>query len=170
VSEPLVAFSRRYAHNTVVDAAKSRMDIERTLKRFGASGFAFAIMGDRATLFFEARNKRIRFNLPEPKATLKLYHVNYPNDKQVEAEERRLWRSLFMAIKSKLDVVESGISSFETEFLPYMELTDGRTFAEAAQDPTFAERLSASARPSLLALGGSKTNDGAIDDEFTAAK
>jgi hypothetical protein len=169
MAEPLVAFSRRYAHNTVVEASKSRMEIERTLKRFGASGFAYATMGARATLMFEARGKRIRFNLPEPKAALKPYGTWW-TDKQVDAEERRLWRSLFMAIKSKLDVVESGISSFETEFLPYMELGDGRTFAEAAQDPAFAERLSASSRPSLLALGGSKTNDGAIEATFTEAK
>jgi hypothetical protein len=74
----------------------------------------------------------------------------------IAAEEKRLWRSLLMTIKAKLEVVQSGISSFEFEFLPYTLLPSGQTFAEASEAPQFQEALSASSLPPMMLASGSR--------------
>jgi hypothetical protein len=39
---------------------------------------------------------------------------------------RQVWRALLLAIKAKLEVVESGIATVEEEFMPYIVTPDGR--------------------------------------------
>lgn len=117
--------SSAYAYRTKVPVARSKGEIEAILSRFGATGFGYMTQMGSAIVMFEAQGRRIRFTLPAPK------------ERSPEAnaqEERRLWRSLAMAIKSKLDIVRSGISTFEAEMLPYTMLPDGRTFHEWAED------------------------------------
>lgn len=147
-----VARSNRYAYGTQVPVAKSKSDIEAVLKRYGATAFMYgADSTGRAQIMFEAKGRRVRFELPSPKLT-------EPRAKFSETaftkEERRLWRSLLMAVKSKLDVVESGIASFETEFLAYTMLDNGRTFAEAAHDEKFVARLASGNHAPIIALPG----------------
>lgn len=50
--------------------------------------------------------------------------------KAADDEERRLWRCLLLAIKAKLEVVESGIESFEDAFLANIVLPGGQTVSE----------------------------------------
>jgi hypothetical protein len=45
---------------------------------------------------------------------------------------REGWRALVLAIKAKLEAVEAGITTFETEFLAHIVLPDGRTVGEHA--------------------------------------
>jgi hypothetical protein len=160
-----IAFTRRYAHGATTATEKTRSEIEAALKRFGAKKFAYMTDPPRSSVLFEYSDRRVRFDLPDPKETLKPYN-RWPSTVQVDAEERRLWRSLLMAIKAKLEIVQSGISTFEDEFLPYTQLADGRTFAEAAKEPKFVERLSSIGRAPFLALGGAPAAD-SIDAEFT---
>ena len=164
MSSPKVAFTRRYAHGATTPSMNTRAEIEKTLRRFGCTKFVSGVDGLRGAVSFEHEGRRVKMEIPDPKQALAPYD-KWPITKQIEAEERRLWRSLLMAIKAKLDMVESGITTFDVEFLPYMQLNDGRTFAEAAAAPEFVERLSAIGRPSLLALGSGSEN-GAIDAEF----
>jgi hypothetical protein len=51
---------------------------------------------------------------------------------------RRLWRALLLAIKAKLEVVESGLAIFEEEFLSNIVMPDGCTVGEHAR-PWIAE-------------------------------
>jgi len=137
-----MADSSSYAHRTKVPVARSKAEIEGVLKRFGASGFGYMTQRGVALVMFEANGRRIRFTLPSP---------NERTPAATEAEERRLWRSLAMAIKSKLDIVRSGISTFEAEMLPYTMLPDGRTFSEWAEDNSM--RLDAGSMPPMLPGG-----------------
>ena len=50
-----------YARNTIVSAIRTRNEIEETLERYGADGFAYATRGNLATVIFEMENRRIRF-------------------------------------------------------------------------------------------------------------
>lgn len=131
-----------YAFGTRVGIPQSKAEIERILSRFGATGFGYMTQGGKAIVMFEAQGRRVRFSLPAPQGR---------SESEVDAEERRLWRSLAMAIKSKLDIVRSGISTFEAEMLPYTMLSDGRTFHEWAEDN--ANALSAGNMPPMLPGG-----------------
>ena len=53
-----------YARNTTVSAMRTRNEIEETLERYGADGFAYATQGNMATVIFAMANRRIRF-VPE---------------------------------------------------------------------------------------------------------
>jgi hypothetical protein len=45
-------------------------------------------------------------------------------------EMRRRWRSLALAIKAKLEVVASGIATFDEEFMAHLVLPDGTTVGD----------------------------------------
>ena len=57
-----------YARNTTATAIRTRNEIEETLERYGADGFAYATQGNLATVIFAMANRRIRFvlELPDP--------------------------------------------------------------------------------------------------------
>jgi hypothetical protein len=56
----------RYAENTQVSSESSRAEIERTLRRYGASEFAYGWDKQQAALMFALADRRIRFALPMP--------------------------------------------------------------------------------------------------------
>ena len=49
-SSPVIAMT--YARNTTVSAMRTRNEIEETLERYGADGFAYATQGNLATVIF----------------------------------------------------------------------------------------------------------------------
>jgi hypothetical protein len=135
----------RYAARTQVTVAKSKMEIEQLVARYGADQFVSGYDVDRAFVMFRAHGRGIRFVVATP-----------PGDQQ---EERRLWRCLLLSIKSKLEVVESGIATFEEEFLAHTVLPDGRTFAEWAE-PQLDAAVGNGWMPSGLLALGSGADDG----------
>lgn len=102
---------RRYAEGTGVPVERSRAEIERLVRQRGATSFGSLSTLDGATVMFEARARRIRFELPVPK-------VADPNKRA--AEERRRWRCLLLNIKAKFEAIENGIVSFDEEFLAHI--------------------------------------------------
>lgn len=48
----------RYAAQTSVSTEKTRNEIERTLKRYGADRFAYVSEPDKATIAFEMKGRR----------------------------------------------------------------------------------------------------------------
>lgn len=47
-----------------------------------------------------------------------------------EKAMRQRWRALALVVKAKLEAVESGITTFEDEFLAHIVLPDGSTVGE----------------------------------------
>lgn len=127
-----------YAEGTTVSPESSRAEIERTVRKYGADSFVSGFANGRGVVGFTMYGRQVRFEVPMPK----------PEDFQItdggrrrdavgmksaaEKEERRRWRALFLAIKAKLEVVETGIATFEEEFLAHVVLPDGSTFGKWA--------------------------------------
>jgi uncharacterized UPF0146 family protein len=143
--------AHRYAARTEVPIEKSRIEIERTIKRFGAKNFVVGSVNGMTHVMFEANGRRVRFSVPD--ITDPPYSARLSYESRCEREMQRLWRSLAMTVKAKLDIIESGISTFEAEMLAYTMLADGRTVAEATEtNPRFLEEIAGSvARPMLNA-------------------
>jgi hypothetical protein len=134
-----------FAAETDVPADRTRQEIEKTLARYGADHFAYGTGPGRAIVMFQAHGRQIRFVLPlVPPAT--------SNDKQKAQFIRTRWRCLLLSIKAKLETVESGISQFETEFLPYTVLPNGQTVADHAL-PFVREAYESKKMPPLLGFG-----------------
>lgn len=122
-----------YASQTTVSPEKSRAEIEATLKRYGAASFMFAYEESRAMIGFAAHGRRCRFDLPlpSPKEAASAIRHGRPTELKIQAaleqETRRRWRALALAIKAKLEMVSSGITTFEAEFLAHIVLPGGDT-------------------------------------------
>jgi hypothetical protein len=126
----------KYAAKTEVGSDKSRLEIERVLRRYGAGQFAYATDESRALIAFTMGGRQIRFVLQLP---IKSEYRHTPTgivrsvNSQQEAWEqacRQRWRALNLVIKAKLEAVECGISVMEDEFMANIVLPDGRTVSQ----------------------------------------
>lgn len=131
----------KYAQATNVSADRSKAEIERLLARYGADQFMSGWKRDYAVISFHVQNKIVKFILPFPdRSDQAITHRRTRSgwaprrdkmvDKVYEQEIRRRWRAFGLVIKAKLEAVESGITSFETEFMPHFVMPDGKTVAE----------------------------------------
>lgn len=130
-----------YAENTSVPVEKSRAEIERLLSKHKCQKFMAGVDHEqhRATVQFQAHNRIIKFEiaLPDPadpkyKRIKNSYLQRSASGvtKVVAQEERTRWRALLLVIKAKLEAVESGIATFEDEFLAHVLLPNQQTVAE----------------------------------------
>lgn len=137
-----------YAANTTVPVEKTRAEIEKVLHRYGARSFGYAAKEDGASIYFEAHQRRVVFKVTLPKRDdTRFTHYRRSSwgamsrrstdaaFKLWEQACRTKWRALLLVIKAKLEAVESGITSFEEEFLAQIMLPDGTTVAEAVKAP-----------------------------------
>lgn len=168
--------SGSYAEGTKVDPGKSREEIERTLERYGASGFGYLQEGRDVAVLFRAHGKTVRFivRMPDPEddeftRTPKERRKRSPDAarKEYHKETRRLWRVLALGIKAKLEMVESGVVTFEEEFLPHFVMPDGKTVAQHAIPALERAAMTGEMPRSLLALP--EHDDEAIDAEVVEA-
>lgn len=146
----------RYAATTEVSADRSKAEIERTLTRYGANQFVYGWSGDVVMVAFQAHGRFIRFHLPMP---AKSDFAQTPSGRSRKSQQtineaweqaaRQRWRALALVIKAKLEAVESGIATFENEFLAYMMLPDGQTVG-AWVAPQIALSYKSGQMPELL--------------------
>jgi len=130
----------RYAEDTTVSIKQSRADVESLVERYGARKFAFGYDGDKgiATVLFELHDRRVQFRLRMPEKHKFDYtptgksRATSARDRAWEQECRRLWRSLVLVLKAKLEAVASGVETFEEAFLAQIVLPDGRTYGDVA--------------------------------------
>jgi len=144
-----------YATGTEVSVDRSQSELRTILRKYGADGLAIAEMRDRAMVEFAANERRIRFALPMPgddelRITKQGVRRNATQLKNaVAAEERRRWRALLMVVKAKLEAVESGIVTFEDEFLAQTVLPDNTTVGEQIQPGIQRAYIEGHVRPLL---------------------
>lgn len=127
----------QFAEGTSVAPEKSQMEIAALIRKYGAGSFATGWDGPRAVVQFVAHERQVRFVLQLPTdwrefslTPTKQRRTEVAAKKALEAEVRRRWRALMLVIKAKLEVVASGISTFESEFLPHTVMPDGRTVSQ----------------------------------------
>lgn len=155
-----------YASDTKVPSERSRMEIEHTLARYGATAFAYMTDGTKAIIQFQARDKRIRFVLPLPDPeTREIKFHSYRGEvtdrrrapgqvlAMIEQETRQRWRALSLVIKAKLEAAQAGITTFEREFMAHIVLPNGRTVEDMVA-PQIELAYKSGKVPSLLQLDG----------------
>lgn len=116
---------RRFAEGTKVPPERSRAEIERLVRKRGARSFGSYTTPEGTSILFEIRNRRIRFVLPLPKGT-------------TEREECRRWRCLLLSVKAKFEAVDSGIVSFDEEFLAHIVVPDSEETVGSRMGPAIA--------------------------------
>jgi precorrin-6x reductase len=144
---------RKYAEGTDVAADKSRAELERLLDKHGASEVGVHRDADKTTLIYRMKGIMVRHVVVYPEA--KLFARKPDVKKAQEAEWRRRWRAQVLITKAKLELIASGESSVEREFLADTLLPNGETVAEAML-PRIAEAYATGAMPRLLLGPGGK--------------
>jgi hypothetical protein len=138
----------KFASQTSVPVERSRAEIEKTLLRYGASEFQSGWRQESAMIGFQLGKLFIRFVLPLPSRSEKRFthktdrynHVKKRSEdaaaREYDQEVRQRWRALLLTIKAKLEAVECGISSIESEFLAFIvmpnQVTVGDWFIDQA--------------------------------------
>ena len=147
----------RYAEKTQVSSDRSIAEIERTLRRYGADGFMYGWSAGQASVAFEMQGKRVQFLLPMPdRLERKFTHTETGRIRKPSAQGqiyeqaiRQRWRALALVIKAKLEAVETGIVTFEEEFLAHFVIP-GRGTVGAVVIPELEMALARGKLPALL--------------------
>jgi hypothetical protein len=109
-----------YAKGTKIDVEKTQAQIQTLVRRHGATMFTAGWhVGGGAAVEFTIHGRRVRWNVPAV--------PEQQSGAARSAEEKRRWRCLLLGIRAKLEIVASGISVFEKEFLAHVITTDGST-------------------------------------------
>lgn len=149
-----------FAKGTTVSSDQSRREIEALLARYGATKFGTGWDEKTAVVTCVVQDRHLRFKLPIPRADDPAFEKTTrgctrppaARAEQAKAEERRRWRALVLVLKAKLEAVESGICSFESEFLAHIVVPNGETFGEYAI-PQIAAAYASGKVPKLLGGG-----------------
>jgi len=129
----------KYAQHTTVSVDKSRAEIEKILSRYGAEQFVYGWNQDMAVIAFLMKGRMIRFQLKLPSKNDDQFIYTPAKKRKRRPEEalkaweqacRQKWRALVLVIKAKLEAIDSGITTFEDEFLAHIVLPDGSTAGE----------------------------------------
>jgi len=104
-----------YATRTEVPVSKSKTDIEKLVRKYGASSFGIMQQDDKVQLAFRLMDRNILFRMIVPEGAQK---------------ERTIWRALLLTIKAKCESAESGIETFEEAFMANVVMPDGRTVSD----------------------------------------
>jgi hypothetical protein len=144
-----------YAAGTEVSSDRTRAEIERTLNRYGARQFLYGYDETRAVVGFTIHGRQVRFFVPLPDRD---DYRRTPTGKQRTATAtteqwsqacRQRWRATLLILKAKLEAVESGIVTFDMEFLPHLVLPNNRTVADEVV-PLIRRAYETNEMPALL--------------------
>jgi hypothetical protein len=144
-----------YASNTTVPVSRSRDEIEHTLARFGATGFAYFNQMPNVAIAFEIRGIRVVMNMTMPAReqfaldSRGKRRTESAIDKDHEQACRQRWRTLANAIKAKLAMVDDRISTIEREFLADIMTPNGQTVGQMLA-PQIEEISQGGKMPSLM--------------------
>jgi hypothetical protein len=136
-----------YAEKTSVSIDRSQAEVRKILMKYGASGFAFGEQGPLHVIMFEMQGRRIKFILPMPTPPSK--YATQASIKTYDQLCRSRWRCLVLAVKAKLECVESGITTLEQEFMAHIMLPSGKTVGEEMKTQ-IAHAYSTGKMPPLL--------------------
>jgi len=150
-----IGMKGKFASETQVSPEKSRAEIEKILQRYGADHYGHMLGPDKAVIAFEANGRRLRFVMPLPSIVecsvdARGYSRTAGKAKAaMDRATRQRWRALCLVIKAKLESVESGVATFEEEFMANIVMPSGQTMAELAL-PQITQAYATGKMPPLL--------------------
>jgi hypothetical protein len=145
-----------------VAVARSRSELERVLGQYGATDLAFVEVDSAASIQFALEGRYVQLALPLPDPGDARFTLT-PTGRQrgIVAQERAYeqalrqhWRALLLAVKGKLQSVESGISTFDAEFGSFLVRDDraSRRRRDKGRNPRAVNWLLGSSHTIAIAL------------------
>lgn len=127
---------RRFAEGTVVPISKTRGELDKLLREWGAGGVQWGddFVTGEVTLRFVWKEYVARFNVKtETRESIRQRtNTDIQMEKALAARGKHEHRLLLLWIKGALNACEAGIIQPEAIFLPFLEDKNGDTVAEKA--------------------------------------
>ena len=127
-----------YAQNTGVTVDRSKAELERTLKKYGADRIVYnwdATGGDVVVFRIEERYVRLVIPLPSVQSFTTTDQGRSRKQSVAESlrdqEYRRLWRVLIISVKAKFETIAAGLFGFDEEFLGQIMIDKDHTIGDA---------------------------------------
>lgn len=146
-----------YAKETSVNQTQSLLEIERTLSRYGADQFMYGRQQDKAAVGFVMHGRQVRIVVPMPDKNAREFWETPTGRDRTETAALKEWeqacraryRALSLVVKAKLEAVESGITTFDEEFMAHLVLPNGQTAGQRLL-PEIEEAQRTGNMPALL--------------------
>ncbi len=134
------------------------------------SNSAYGEQEETAAIFFTMKGRQYRIQLSYPpvsdfRFTGKVRRNQAQAQAAREQEIRRLWRALSMVVKAKLEAAQSGIVTFEQEFLAHTVLRNNKTVDEWVEPQLETGKIPL--LPETSSVGWDQIPDIVIDGEYT---
>ena len=145
----------QYAQRTQVSPTRSRAEIETTLKRYGATAFAFGDSGLVEVVLFELHKRRIRLTVTMPEITSFRYTPTHQlrdaqgQRKAWEQARRQKWRVLALWVKATCEAIAEKALDINDAWMGQTVLPSGVTVREWLE-PQLDEIYETGRLPSLL--------------------
>lgn len=153
----------RYARDTNVTVASSRIELEELLSKYGADRFGYVTDETGAVrIAFRIGGRHVRLDVPMPDLMAREFTHTPATDKLrsydsrqrvLDQAKRQRWRALVLVVKAKLEASEIGISTIEREFMADTVMPDGRPVHEHVQPLVQLAYETGVMPPALLLLG-----------------
>jgi hypothetical protein len=125
-----------FASETSVPVERSRVELEKLLRRYEADQFVSGWEEGRAMVGFRIAGRTVRLEVPMP--TLKDVERDGANRRRSPAQktaalaqmERQRWRALLLLTKAKLEACALGLETFEQAFLAGIVTPNGQTIGQ----------------------------------------
>ncbi|MDB5079572.1 MAG: hypothetical protein JWP00_1496 [Chloroflexi bacterium] len=153
--------TRKFAAGTTVTPARSREELDKLLKKYGATGFGYVDQKQAAAIMFELEGRTYRFMVAMPqledfKRSSTGYVLSATAQKKAwEQSVKEQWRAIVATIKGKLIAVDCSIQSFEEVFMDQMVMANGQTVAEYVE-PELRRMYQTGELPRMLPSGGGR--------------
>jgi len=117
----------------------------------------YAWQGQRAVLAFTMEGRAVRLSVPMPDRSSSNITYTKSGDQRSDTDiqkaydqaTRQVWRAVLLIVKGKLEAIETGIVSFDEEFMPHIVMPDGRTMSETVL-PAMQRSLEEDSAPPML--------------------
>lgn len=114
---------------TEVPVIKSQLKIREMIMKHGGFGIAFISERDPQGKVHSSEGFHAKVLIDKRPYAVKVMAKVKPA-RDIEQEERRIWRVLFHHMKSVFESADSGVMEFRELMLPYMVNSTGQTIAE----------------------------------------
>jgi hypothetical protein len=145
-----------YANRTTVPVERSRAEVDRLLRRYGAREIAtYWAEGKHALVQFTIAGRPVRLTVPMPSSAeverdmAGRKRAPAARARAIEQLERQRWRALVLFLKAKLEAVAMGVTTFDEEFLAHILTADQSTIGDHIL-PELERALRSGGMPRLL--------------------
>jgi len=126
----------KYAKTTKVSIENSQIEIQKLLRKYGAT--RYAIDWENNNILFELFGRSVRIHVKDPNINdkeIQLTPSGYqrnPTSIQTAFDQakRQMWRVMLLFLKSTLEAIDMGVIELDQAMFPYFLLPNGKTVAE----------------------------------------